>query len=173
MARGLPGLGILSLSIGLVLASASARAEGWIEHRSSEGGYRLELPDYPATTVKTPKGGASASTEVMLALPEIAFLLEYADYSADMFGNRTPHQILAQLRDASGASGKLRSDRAVMVASFPGREYVVQLQNGVVLGTRTIIAGHRVYQLMTTSRNPDAHEFEIRRFFDSFNILSQ
>lgn len=169
---------ILSLLFVLLLASVGAQAQdsAWSEYRSPEGRYRVEMPGTPKierVSINLNSGGTAPMIQAIVEVSDAAYLAAYTDYAPGTFGKQTPQQTLLNVRDGSVAKHKLSSDRAITVAGFPGREYLIEQADGAILLTRSVLVGNRLYQIIFAYSSGAQQPPGARRFVDSFNVLSQ
>lgn len=165
----------LTICLGLALTAAgSAAAQTWSEYRPPDGRFRVEMPGVPKiTTASVPMQGRAPAPAVQAEVetPEATYTVAYADYPADVMAKAPMTEGLIHLRDGMVRDRKLLSDKAMTMAGYHGREFVIEQLNGIVGVFRFLVVRARVYELRVATRGQGADRPLTRRFIDSFNVL--
>jgi hypothetical protein len=170
---------LASWCLGLLLAlvaSTGADAQTWSEYRSEAGRYRVLMPGAPSLStqpVTMPDGRTVELLQAGFETPAAAFLATYVDYPADVVRGQAPDAFLKTARDGSAKGHKLRSDRGVKVGGYAAREYVILRANGIVIITRSVLVGSRLYQIIVARNEGDDKHPDTRKFLDSFTLTSR
>ena len=155
--------------------SAPAAQQPWLEYRSAEGGYRVELPAPPTSqTQHIPLADGSNARAMMsesLKGP-LAFLASHIAYPAGYL-HEDRQRVLESVRNSQLKTRTLVREQRVAVSGVAGLEYVMAAQGSFTV-IRSTLVGDRLYQLVV-SGGRDANvdkDPDVRRFFASFKLAS-
>lgn len=163
---------ILGLLLALV-ASTGADAQAWSEYRSEAGRYRILMPGVPSPSTQPVAMQDGRSVQLVQAgfeTSSAAFLGTHVDYPADVVRGHVPDNFLKTVRDGSAKGHTLRSDRSLKVGGYAAREYVILRANGIIIITRSVLVGSRLYQLIVARNEGDDKHPDTRKFLDSFAL---
>lgn len=164
--------------------TASARAPeprqppGWTKLRPPGGGFEAEMPAAPreekstkATSVGPVDTVAFTSTPVV----GTSYSIVYATYPVGKITSANREHVLDGARDgAVGAvSGRLVSERHIMIDSAPGREIVFKIASkGVTVRMRLTLLRNRLYIVQVVSLDgPPVSADEEVRFLESIHFV--
>jgi hypothetical protein len=162
--------------LALVLTPAgltSVDAQTWNEVRPKGGRYRVLMPGPPVFSTEPVVIANGRTVHVMQAAFEtstVAYLSRYTDFSLDDLLGQDADTTLGIVRDGSAEGHLLRSDRQRTVAGYPAREYVIEQASGVVIVTRAVLVGNRLYQIIVAGYAGVESHPDTSRFLDSFAL---
>lgn len=157
------------------LLGEQAAVRQWIEYRSAEGGYRVEMPSAPnvkPNPIGLPDGRLAPMTLVDSSKGPLAFLSSHIVYP-EGYLHPDRQRVLESVRNGSAKGKTLVRERRLLVSGLPGLEYVV-ISEGVYNVVRSTLVGDRLYQLVV-SGGSDADfdkEPDVQRFLNSFKLAS-
>lgn len=160
----------------MLLAAGPAVAQGWAIYNSDPGRFRVDMPGNPKmTTVPVPVGSGQTvpMTEAEVRLRNAVYQASYVDYPERIARAVSIDLLLDKVRDGAGAGNELRGERKLTLGRFPGREYLIVQPNGVNTAVRTWWVRGRLYQLTVAGGAGIDGQPDTRRFFDSFNLITQ
>jgi hypothetical protein len=145
----------------------SAVRPGWKEFESSEAHVRALFPGTPKRTLRRTKDVAFE-----LEKDGVAYGIVYADLDQTRVRDKTPEQLIQQQHDqwASGAGGKLVSEKDVTVGGHKGKEFVVDLPGQGKAYLRYFADGRRLYTVMAVGKTRAPDPADVAALFDSFEI---
>lgn len=155
----------------LMSVATQAIAQNWREHRPEGAGYVVEMPTEPkisSQNVPTKLG----DIKVYIAVSEVgplAFVTMFSRYPEDYVKSLSADSILDGGRNGAvaNAKGKLRSETAVTISNFPGREIVIDAPSGQVMMLRYFLAGVTLAQAIAGGPAGAENNADVRRFLNS------
>ncbi len=157
-----------------MLASAGlVHAQSWNEVRPEGGRYSVSMPgkaEASTQDVPLPDGRKVTMYQSTFETPKAAYLSTHVDYPADAIKDMTTETILNNVRDGSAKGHKVRIEQRITIAGHPAREYVIEQAGNLILVTRSVFIGRRLYQIIVVGyagidSNPDT-----RKFLESFAL---
>lgn len=169
-APAIPGGSLLAQLLG-----EQAAARPWIEYRSPDGGYRVEMPASPNSESKPialPDGRSAPMTLVDSSKGSLAFLSSHIVYPSGYL-HPDRQRVLESVRNGSARGKPLVRERRLLVSGLPGLEYVV-ISEGVYNVVRSTLVGDRLYQVVVSGgRDADFDKApDVQRFLNSFKLAS-
>ena len=164
-------LGMVLIAIGW----SGAQAQAWIEIRPEGGRYSILMPGAAQNSsepISLPDGRTVSMRQTIHETADAAYLGTFTDYPADVMAGQDPEALLIRVRDGSARGHTVRRDQRISIAGNPGREYVIVQANGIVLVTRSLLVGQRLYQWIAAGRGNIETRPETRNFIDSFMLLA-
>lgn len=157
-------------------APNAAWAQSWQEYRPDDGKFFALMPGRSVVSEQRyDNGGVGRRLLVELANDE-AYLLEWTDYPSALSNAKAPEQ---HLREAQGnamkafANGKLLRESVISAGQWPGRAFMIDLNDGMVLQANHYWVGNRLYQLIVVTGSAKARNPAIPDFFGAFRILQR
>lgn len=171
---------LIVLLLSYDLAFAFQQPEEWVKVDSAEGRFSASMPTKPQTDVR----------DVDTAVGKIAlhtfgssnkagqYMLSYGDYPNAPVDAAQYQKVLDGVRDGviKGLEAELISEVKVTLKGHPGRELrMTKMSEGVeiVFSWKMILVGRRLYQLGVATTKADAEVPDLRKFFDSFELVGQ
>ncbi len=144
------------------------------EFRSEAGGFTVLMAGSPTLqkkSIATPKGPMEAHTYVS-ATPPFGYLASYSDLPTGL-GVGDPNMFILGLQSGfvRGSKGKLVSAGKAELGGISGRQFCVELPNGVAMTTRAAVINNRLYQLVAVTPKDQADLPEVGKFLGSFKLL--
>lgn len=145
------------------------------EFVSDEGGFRIK---FPGTPKPVDANGAGASKQFVLSQRGVVYLVSYQDYPRPVSAPRDIKSVFEVTRSQATSDGeKLLNERELTVDGSAGREFVTE-DAKARMTTRVVLAGRRVYKLITAVKRPSAPNTEPNvaqgtAFLDSFHLLKR
>jgi hypothetical protein len=159
----------------LVVGTAVASAQQWIEHQPPGSGYRVEFPAPPSLTtesVDTKFGKIVTTIAEYHGTSDVMLRAAYSQYPKTIPGD--PETFL----DASTNGGvrrsgsKLREEKRVRVNGLPGRLAVFdQPEDNVVSVCLLVLGSDRLYLLQAVVPRNQEDSPIVQRFLNSFALL--
>lgn len=169
-------LALAAMAAVVVGAAPSAWAQSWQEYRPDDGKFFALMPGQVVVSEQSyDNGGVGRRLLVELGDDE-AYLLEWTDYPSALSNAKPPEQ---HLREAQGnalkafANGKLLRESVIAAGQWPGRAFMIDLNDGMVLQANHYWVGNRLYQLIVVTGSAKAKNPAIPDFFGAFRILQR
>jgi len=160
-----------------VIGTQSPAEQRWVEYRSPEGGYRVEMPGAPtlaAAPIESKDGRKVTNYYAGLRKGALEFIATHTNFpSGHLHPNR--ELVLDAMHSGMATGRMLVNERRLAVSGLPGRQGVVVLATGEYCILRVTVAGDSTYQVMAcggASADMD-QEPDVKRFLDSFQLLPQ
>jgi hypothetical protein len=160
----------------MLLGAGAAAAQGWAVYNSDPGRFRVDMPGSPKmTTVPVPVGSGQTvpMTEAEVRLRGAIYQASYVDYPERIARAVSVDLLLDKVRDGAAGGNVLRGEKKLTLGRFSGREYLVVQPSGVNTAVRTWWVRGRLYQLTVAGGAGIEGQPDTRRFFDSFNLVTQ
>ena len=174
VAVSLTAAAMAALAVGV--APTAAWAQSWQEYRPDDGKFFALMPGQAVVSEQRyDNGGVGRRLLVELGDDE-AYLLEWTDYPTALSNSKAPEQ---HLREAQGnalkafANGKLLRESVITAGQWPGRAFMIDLNDGMVLQANHYWVGNRLYQLIVVTGSAKAKNPAIPDFFGAFRILQR
>jgi hypothetical protein len=144
---------------------------GWVTVRSKEGGFSVAMPGKPQQQEGQVNGklGSSTMHAYLFNDTDALYVASWDDLRAAADAAVDPGVAEERARDGMlrKASATIASDREIQVSRYLGHDFVAEGRHEeveVVLHGRVVLAGQRMYQLMTltpktASRGRDVEDF--------------
>ncbi|HEX9814668.1 MAG TPA: hypothetical protein VGB31_06945 [Myxococcota bacterium] len=162
------------LALPLALLIASCGPGDWLEIRSNEGGFSIEMPAIPAETTRQVEtaAGPIALRSRELDHEDFKYIVSYSDYPGEFLAANGPEAILDAAKDGAAVAGELLEERAISLGENSGRFLVLLDTSGErVLQIRLLLVGRRLYQFGVVTPRQDRSANEVARFLDGFALL--
>jgi hypothetical protein len=162
-----------SLALPLLLGAAQNEVPaGWKMVAPKDAGFSVAMPAAPTEmkqTVTTATGKLIVVVQAAKGPNAADFVVSYCDFPAGDLKESEVGQRLDQARDGavSKLRGKKRSEEAIKLGAYPGREVVIEKDGEVVAKMRIYLAKNRLYQVMVLG-NGTVKDTAI--FLDSFRL---
>jgi hypothetical protein len=164
--------------LGLMLAlmgAVSAQAQLWTEFRPEGGKFYVLMPGTPQTglqPVPLPDGKSTQLHQGAIEADSVAYVATFVDYPDEIIRRAPPDTHLDNARNGTAKGHKLRSEKRLTIAKHPGREYIVDRSDGLVMKIRSFLVGNRLYQLIVVG-NPGVDTLpDTAKFLESFRLLT-
>ncbi len=153
----------------------------WHEHKSKDGGFRVELPGPMRENVERPVGlhiDDEAKSEGASTKRGTVFVVLYRDHKDDKKPRETDEQLIEKaiqnIQKAVGAD--TANSKEVKVGELVGRE--VEFPRGRNRGkgwflARVVVADSRVYIVLAGGGFTKPGDADVRRFLDSFQVTDE
>lgn len=145
------------------------------EFVSDVGGFRVL---FPGTPKPVDANGTGLSRQFVLSKAGVVYLVGYQDYPRPVTAPRDIKSVFEVARSQATSDGeKLLSERELKVDGAATREYVTE-DADARMTTRVVLAGRRVYKLITAVKRSSAAGAETNpapgaAFLDSFHLLNK
>jgi hypothetical protein len=155
-------------------AAEGGTTGSWSEFASTEGGFRVLLPEAPKGFAKAfplPDGSRATLHMAMVELTkpeERAYFVGWMDLPDAR--KQTTDKILDQVAKAQAARGTLAQDKPITVDGNEGRETEIVVPAGITIRTRVFLVRSRLYEVVASARTASAQSRDIFRFLESLKI---
>ena len=173
-------IGHLCLGLTLPLVLNAAQQEnlpaGWIVCTSREGGFSVSLPGKPTESkqrVMTATGNLDVHLFIVETKDDAAYVVSYCDLPAADLKGGTADKRLDHARDGAvdKARGKLRTEKKITIAGYPGRELVIETDKEVVIKMRIFAVNKRLYQTIAMGSGAFFLSKDVGHFLDSMTLV--
>lgn len=175
IAAAMLALGVLICMAG-GLAPGAAQAQSWQEFRATDGKFFALMPG-PARNTEQSYGNGGVGRRLLVEnADDEAFLLEWTDYPASLARSKPPEQHLVEAQAnalKAFANGRLLRDRTITQGQWPGRAFIIDLNDGLILQANHYWVGERLYQLIVVTGKEKSNLPAIADFFGAFQILKR
>ena len=164
---------IFLLVVASLVLAMPGLAQQWTEYRPANGAFRIEFPGYPTERSKTlPSGVPLQSAD--LTLSNGAFLTVVASPMSPTSAARPMHELLDSLRNSQleATNGMLREEHTVTVNGATGRRLIIDTQKKTALYIQLLPKGDTLYQVTYAAPGGSEKPQDIKRFLDSFRLLT-
>ncbi len=148
----------------------------WHDVAPASGRFRVSMPRRPREAVqKTQSAWGPLQVrffEARIGDGDAVYSVTYTDYPFPEIDPGEARSLLltAQRRTVEDVDGKLLRDQASTHRGHPSRRATIRSAAGVVYHVWVILAGSRLYQVMTASRPGTIEPADRKRFFGSFAL---
>jgi hypothetical protein len=150
----------------------------WETIAPPDGGFSVRMPGQPRTEKKKEETqrGPVERIEFTLRASPFHYTVAYADFPGQLIQGRQVDKALDLARDGalSAVKGaKLREYRPVALAGHPGREMIIEVEDGgkeISLRARFYLVKQRLYQVMVAADTVDVKRPELDYYLDSFQL---
>jgi hypothetical protein len=153
-----------------------AFAQTWLEYRPPGGGYRVEFPEQPKSSVKkadTPAGPIEV-TQVLLDRGSIAFLISVNDYPQQIVAKLSVEQVLDGVRDGQISAGAtLRNEQKLTMGNQPARRLILDRPDGLSFFSQIVFAGTRLFQAIYAGPKGTESGEDAVKFINSFALVDR
>jgi hypothetical protein len=169
-----PLLGLL-----LALFAQASFAADWVVVAPGDGKYIIQMPGKPEEStqkIDTATGPADLHQYLVSVGDDEAYISSYIEYSNKIVGGRTPqeHLKVAQQGTMGGLKGsKLRVEKETNVGDYPGRVFVLDLDDGLVYTACIYLVGNRLYQNVAVTTKQVAAGPGVIKFLESFTVYKE
>lgn len=145
---------------------------GWMVFASKAGRFSVSLPGVP---IEVPQfvGQLKVVKYVAEGKNEAVYVISHTDYAeADVKADAVQKR-LDQARDGAIVSvgGKLKTEKAVQLEGFPGRDIAIEKAGAVIVRMRIFVVDRRVYQVLALGPPAVLGSKEVANFLDSFRLI--
>lgn len=163
---------LLGMSLPLVLGGQGDGTE-WSKLAPKEMGFSVLMPGTASehqATLQT-KGGAVDVKYFVAEANRVTYVVSSSTFPKGTSKAETQEKRLDNARDGAlaTAGGKLESERAVKLQSYPGRELMIAGAKAFVR-TRIYAVENHLYQVMAVGSKKQLGGSEQTRFFNSFKL---
>jgi hypothetical protein len=164
-----------SLTLPLLLGAVQ-EAPSWKSFTSKEGGFTASFPVMPEEKKQLLKT-ATGQMDVRVFLAEdkndISYVVSISDLPAKDYKKGTEEQRLDFAREGAlnSSRGKLRSEKKIMLDGYPGRDLIIDAENGSVIRLRLYAVGRRLYQVLAVGPATVATSRDVTFFLDSLRLV--
>jgi hypothetical protein len=166
---------ILAFAIAFaILIEQQDRGYAWHTYRAPDGTFSVDLPGelIPQTTkVPISDGKTTELNQISArATPTLAYSCGY--YEMEIVGLQPPQETLIHARDRSLSKieGTVREEKPVVVEGYSGLDLQVLGRAGLVVHERLIVAGDRLYMILSVAPPQEQQEKTTKRVMNSFRI---
>jgi hypothetical protein len=163
---------------------AFAQAPGWVNFESKESGFKVLFPEAPKTSedaVETEIGKLNIKffTCDLYTKDSIVYMALVTSYPADKISSDKKEIVANVFRNAidggvKNVSGTLLSEKELTFKQYPGREFKMSFQDGAaIISARAYLVKNTMYMLQAITVKDKENEPGIKRFLDSFTLLSR
>jgi hypothetical protein len=168
---------VLGLFVALI-AHASLAAD-WKVVAPGDGKYIIQMPGTPEEStqkIETATGPADLHQYLVNVADDQAYISSYIEYSNKIVGGRSPqeHLRVAQKGTVNGLKGsKVRVEKETNVGNWPGRVFVLDLDDGLVYTACIYLVGNRLYQNVAVTTKDIAAGPDVIKFLESFTVYKE
>jgi hypothetical protein len=161
------------LLLALVGAGGCSReqAYSWERYTSAEGRFRVLLPGTPVVKTLKEEGAAGSFNQhaVVVPLKQGDFQAAYTDLPSRPL---LDFSTVIQIQATNVQHGKVVEEREFTVAGHKGRSYEIEIDkpHQFLIGRLLLVDG-RLYHLMVTGPALRASSPEVKKFFESFQLM--
>lgn len=165
---------------GALLVSAcsflNAQEPTWKEFRSNEGGFSVLMPGEPTPNKVSVNTASGVEEAYMFSLNEgevNEYIIAYSKYPKTASKKVSVDTLFDDLRNGilRAQQGKLRSEAAISLGGYSGKEIAVERPDGVITTSRFYVVDDRFYQLSMKAKTNERESEAAKRFLDSFKLL--
>lgn len=189
-----PVLNTIFLSIFTAFSFASVTAQqpvpapvavpaesAWINGAPANAGFTVLMPGKPSEQTQAVEGHPGVENHLLMLETTLAgYVVSYVVFLDDVTDPASIKDLLDRGREGGLASSgaTLKSEKEIRLKDYPGREWVMELPNGLSATARAYWVKRRLFQtvFITTPKSDDSvevkrlrHETAIR-FLDSFTL---
>ncbi len=163
-----------SLTLPLLLG-ATQESPAWETFTSKEGAFSVKFPCAPAEErqkVKTATGQLNVAVFLAEDKNDASYVVSFSDLPEAETKKGMEQKRLDFARDGAvtRARGKLRSEKAIELVGYPGRELVIESAAELVLRVRIFVVNRRLYQVMAVGPGAVVLHRDGTFFLDSFRL---
>jgi len=172
---------IVAPLLGLLVAlfAQVSFADDWVVVAPGDGKYVIQMPGKPEEStqkIDTATGPADLHQYLVAVKDDEAYISSYIEYSNKILDARSPqeHLKVAQQGSMNGLKGsKLRVEKETNVGDYPGRVFVLDLEEGLVYTACIYLVGNRLYQNVAVTRKEIASGPGVIKFLESFTVYKE
>jgi hypothetical protein len=169
----------LVMAVTLLVSACSfsnAQEPTWKEFRSNEGGFSVLMPGTPTpnkVSVNTASGVKEAYTFTLNEGELNEYIIAYSKYAETDSKKVSTDVLFDDIRNGIllVQQGKLRSEAAITLDGYSGKEIAVERPDGVITTARFYVVDDRFYQLSMKAKTNERESESPKRFLDSFKLL--
>lgn len=158
------------------LAPGAALAQSWQEFRAPDGKFFALMPGEALNTEQRYGNGGVGRRLLVEKADDEAFLLEWTDYPASLSQSKPAEQHLVEAQAnalKAFTNGRLLRERKITQGQWPGRAFIIDLNDGLILQANHFWVGERLYQLIVVTGKEKSNLPAIADFFGAFQILKR
>jgi hypothetical protein len=174
-------LTVVSIVVAAVVAVAVVNHDKWLPkhwqtYTAPDGSFSIELPGQPAIeTIQAPlDDGGTAPLTIVSVQPtrSTAYMCSYVEN--ENLANKTPDETLEAARDGSlkKTEGRVISQSRLEVQGYPALDVQAQARENSVTDTRIVLAGKRLYMIVSVASAQERDRKTVQRVFESFKMIN-
>jgi hypothetical protein len=169
----------LVMAVTLLVSACSflnAQEPTWKEFRSNEGGFSVLMPGTPTpnkVSVNTASGVKEVYTVTLNEGELNEYIIAYSKYPKTDSKKVSTDKLFHDIRNGIllAQQGNLRSEAAITLDGYSGKEIAVERPDGVITTARFYVVDDRFYQLSVKAKTNEREPEAPKRFLDSFKLL--
>jgi hypothetical protein len=165
-------------------APASGETASWVNIAPAKSGFVLLMPGKPTEKVDPVAGSPGVENHSFaFETPTAGYVFSYVQFPEEITdANSIKGMLDAGREGALGTSGaRLKSEKEITLNGYHGREWILELPDGLMATNRAYWVKRRLYQLVfvvATSANDTPQALKLRqdsayKFFGSFQLVSE
>jgi hypothetical protein len=163
-----------TLTIPLLLGAGQENADAR-RFVSTEGNFSVVFPCTPSQDhqrVKTASGHLDVEMFLAEGKNDVSYVVSYSDLPEAEAKKGTEAKRLNFARDGAvtKSRGKLRSEKPIELAGYPGRELIIDTDTESVLRLRIFVVERRLFQVMVVGPGANVLQRDGTFFLDSFRL---
>lgn len=153
-----------------------ALADEWVETKSDKGKFTIQLPGKTSHVVKDVGSIKLHIFFVSADMGNTAYMVMYSNISETVLKNKTTDQILDDAVKGAVRSfkGKLSSEKSIVYAGSPGRDFVAATKTKGTTTTikwRILLVKKRMYQIGCVGVGKKVPDEKVDKIRASFKLL--
>lgn len=160
---------------------AAAESNAWTNAAPANAEFTILMPGKPTETVQPLEGRPGLENHLLMLETKLAgYVVSYVQFPDEITDPAAIKQLLDRGREGGTASsnGTLKSEKEIKLSDYQGREWLMELPNGLIAIARAYWVKRTLYQTLfvTTPNSDDSAEVKRRRqetamkFLDSFTL---
>ena len=154
-------------------------AEDWVVLAPGDGKYVIQMPgkaEEQTQKINTATGPADLHQYIVSVADDEAYISSYIEYADKIVAARSPqdHLKVAEQGTMESLKGsKLRVEKETNVGDYPGRVFVLDLDDGLVYTACIYLVGKRLYQNVAVTTKAKAAGPGVVKFLESFTVYKE
>jgi hypothetical protein len=152
-------------------------ADGWQTFNSTAGGFRVEMPRYPRSSVQkvSTMMGLIDLHLITVDVGDAGYMVGYSDFPESYVSTGNVDAMLDRARDGAAANvnGRVVKETRMRLGRYPGREFWIEgnVEGQTGMGQQRIyLVGNRLYQLVVAGPKDHFPVSDGQRFLSSFAL---
>lgn len=166
--------------VGLVVAflAQTSFAYDWQVVAPGDGKYVIQMPGAPKEStqkINTATGPADLH-QYVVEVGDEAYVSSYIEYADKIIASRSPQDHLKTAQAAfvnSFPGAKLKVEKETNVGDYPGRVFVIDLNDGNAYTACMYLVGRRLYQNVAATPKDRASGPDVIKFLESFTVYKE
>jgi hypothetical protein len=147
----------------------------WRTYSPPDRTFSMDFPGTPRTMTKEVpiEGGAGTIAANMVILDSASSAVYMCTYSEhENIGKKSPDRALESARDGSlkQVHGTVIEQKRITVEGYPALELRANVSGNMMLDSRIVVAGNRLYMLMVITPEGEPVPEKAQRMFGSFHL---